>query len=194
MLIAGHLRCHPNAQQGWEWQRSDGRLEGQFSINGLVQPALIVLNLRVRYLPAAIGQPATLWSIATDTVLQASKISKEYEKRGGDYENEAGSKNEPTKGAPKGKSDEKKNDEVKDSEDKPTASADKKDSTEEKPKANTSKKATGRKESKPKAPKKEKKAPTEGTRKSARVSGKRAAEPEEEQEKPPAKKSKTSKK
>ncbi|KAI1076857.1 hypothetical protein F5B20DRAFT_554044, partial [Whalleya microplaca] len=34
---------------------------------------------------------------------QASKLAKEYEKQGGDYENEAGSKNEPKKGAPESK-------------------------------------------------------------------------------------------
>ncbi|KAK3503881.1 hypothetical protein B0T13DRAFT_508639 [Neurospora crassa] len=32
------------------------------------------------------------------------KLAKEYEAQGGDYENEAGSKNEPKKGAPKAKS------------------------------------------------------------------------------------------
>ncbi|KAH8590741.1 hypothetical protein B0O99DRAFT_490770, partial [Bisporella sp. PMI_857] len=37
---------------------------------------------------------------------KAAKLSKEYERRGGDYENEAGSKNKPQKGAPEEKSDE----------------------------------------------------------------------------------------
>lgn len=71
----------------------------------------------------------------------------------------------------------------------------------EKPKANSGKKATGKKaESKPKAPKKEKKQPTEGIRKSTRVSNKRVApqeeeeEEEEKEEKAPAKKAKTGKK
>ena len=32
------------------------------------------------------------------------KLAKEYEAQGGEYENEAGSKNEPKKGAPKAKS------------------------------------------------------------------------------------------
>ncbi|KAL8779102.1 MAG: hypothetical protein Q9203_001597 [Teloschistes exilis] len=126
--------------------------------------------------------------------LQGAKIAKEYEKKGGDYENEAGSKNEPSKGAPEPKSAEEKKDEAK------TDAAEKKDDKKddkEKPKANSAKKATGKKaETKAKAPKKEKKAPTEGTRKSTRISGKRSA-PEDEkktEEKAPAKKAKTAKK
>ncbi|KAF1359029.1 hypothetical protein EJ07DRAFT_92036, partial [Lizonia empirigonia] len=39
---------------------------------------------------------------------KAAEICKEYEKQGGGYENEAGSKNEPKKGAPEAKSDIKK--------------------------------------------------------------------------------------
>ncbi|KAF7520364.1 hypothetical protein G7054_g12799 [Neopestalotiopsis clavispora] len=39
---------------------------------------------------------------------KAAKLAKEYEKQGGDYENEAGSKNEPKKGDPQPKSDSKK--------------------------------------------------------------------------------------
>ncbi|KAL8850535.1 MAG: hypothetical protein Q9221_004492 [Calogaya cf. arnoldii] len=123
------------------------------------------------------------------TAWKGMKISKEYEKKGGDYENEAGSKNEPTKGAPESKSEEEKKEETK-------ASDDKKEEKAEKPKANSAKKATGKKaDTKAKAPKKEKKAPTEGTRKSTRISGKRSA-PEEEQkeEKTPTKKAKTAKK
>ncbi|KKY29483.1 hypothetical protein UCDDA912_g10598 [Diaporthe ampelina] len=38
----------------------------------------------------------------------ASKLAKEYEKQGGGYENEPGSKNEPKKGNPEPKSDSKK--------------------------------------------------------------------------------------
>ena len=72
----------------------------------------------------------------------------------------------------------------------------------EKPKANSGKKATGKKEAAtarvPRA-KKEKKPPTEGTRKSTRVGVKRNAPDEHEEEaepkeKAPAKKSKTAKK
>ncbi|KAG8533726.1 uncharacterized protein KY384_001467 [Bacidia gigantensis] len=115
---------------------------------------------------------------------KAGKISEEYEKRGGGYENEAGSANEPTKGAPKPKSDEKKAKEVKDS-----GAGDQKD---DKPKANSGKKATGKKtDGKPKAPKKEKKAPAEGTRKSGRLSNKRSAPADEG--KPAAKKAKNGK-
>lgn len=40
-----------------------------------------------------------------DTIYKAAKIAKEYEKKGGDYENEAGSKNKPKKGEPEHKSD-----------------------------------------------------------------------------------------
>ncbi|KAF2131005.1 hypothetical protein P153DRAFT_257341, partial [Dothidotthia symphoricarpi CBS 119687] len=34
---------------------------------------------------------------------KATKLAKEYEKKGGSYENEEGSKNEPKKGTPKAK-------------------------------------------------------------------------------------------
>ncbi|KAF2873042.1 hypothetical protein BDV95DRAFT_449919, partial [Massariosphaeria phaeospora] len=44
---------------------------------------------------------------------KATKMSKEYENRGGSYENEAGSKNEPKKGAPKKSSGKKKAEEAK---------------------------------------------------------------------------------
>ncbi|KAK3395043.1 hypothetical protein B0H63DRAFT_63699 [Podospora didyma] len=40
------------------------------------------------------------------------KLAKEYEKQGGEYENEAGSKNEPTKGTPKSKSEGKRESEL----------------------------------------------------------------------------------
>ncbi|KFA53461.1 hypothetical protein S40293_03400 [Stachybotrys chartarum IBT 40293] len=39
---------------------------------------------------------------------KAAKLAKEYEKQGGDYENEPGSKNEPEKGTPRAKSEGKK--------------------------------------------------------------------------------------
>lgn len=45
------------------------------------------------------------------TKTQASKLAQEYEKRGGDYENEPGSKNEPKKGDPERKSDRKRKEE-----------------------------------------------------------------------------------
>ncbi|KAI4179855.1 MAG: hypothetical protein LQ346_007103 [Caloplaca aetnensis] len=136
--------------------------------------------------------------------LQGMKIAKEYEKKGGSYENEAGSQNKPAKGAPEPKSDEQKDEETKDdSDDKPQE--EKKEEKKEKPKANSGKKATGKKEkgeSRAKAPKKAKKTPTEGTRKSSRIGGKRSAPEEEEEEeeerteekKAPAKKAKTAKK
>ncbi|KAK0743077.1 hypothetical protein B0T18DRAFT_329647 [Schizothecium vesticola] len=40
------------------------------------------------------------------------KLAKEYEKQGGGYENEPGSKNEPQRGAPKAKSQEKRHQEL----------------------------------------------------------------------------------
>jgi len=40
------------------------------------------------------------------------KLAKEYEKQGGEYENEPGSKNEPKKGAPQAKSKRKKHEEL----------------------------------------------------------------------------------
>ncbi|KAI9158249.1 hypothetical protein HJFPF1_06241 [Paramyrothecium foliicola] len=43
---------------------------------------------------------------------KANKLAKEYEKQGGDYENEAGSKNEPKKGNPQHKSEGKKKSET----------------------------------------------------------------------------------
>ncbi|KAK0647364.1 hypothetical protein DIS24_g7832 [Lasiodiplodia hormozganensis] len=43
---------------------------------------------------------------------KSAKLSKEYEKRGGDYENEPGSKNEPRKGTPEEKSGKKRKREV----------------------------------------------------------------------------------
>ena len=147
---------------------------------------------------------------------QAGKISEEYEKRGGGYENEPGSKNEPTKGAPTPKSDAKKDAEVKEDggdeekteEKEPEKETEKeKEKEKEKPKANSGKKATGNKKAEPKAraPAKEKKPPTEGTRKSSRVAAsagtKRSAPPDDEEEeeeeekkekkKAPAKKAKT---
>ncbi|KAI4137863.1 MAG: hypothetical protein L6R39_007065, partial [Caloplaca ligustica] len=118
------------------------------------------------------------------------KIAKEYEKKGGGYENEPGTENKPNKGPPESKSDEQKKEEKGETKE----GSDDKQDEKEKPKANSGKKATGKKgESKAKAPKKAKKTPTEGTRKSSRVAGKRSA-PEDEQkteEKAPAKKAKT---
>ena len=124
---------------------------------------------------------------------QASKLSKEYEKEGGGYENVAGSKNEPAKGPPEAKSEAIKKEEVK------TDNQEK--DTKEKPKANSAKKATGKKgDSKTKAPKEKKELAT-GTRKSTRIGTKRSApdeetEPQEKdvKEKAPAKKAKTAKK
>lgn len=45
---------------------------------------------------------------------KASKLAKEYEKQGGGYENEPGSKNEPKKGDPEPKSERKKEAETQD--------------------------------------------------------------------------------
>ncbi|KAA6415374.1 MAG: hypothetical protein FRX48_00089 [Lasallia pustulata] len=126
---------------------------------------------------------------------KANKLSKEYEKEGGGYENEPGSKNEPEKGAPEQKSDAKKEEEMKTAEPEEKKEDAKKEKAD-KPKANSGKKATGKTgEAKAKAPKKEKKVPTEGTRKSSRIGTKRSAPAEEDaKEKAPAKKAKSAKK
>lgn len=57
------------------------------------------------------GKPfymSTKQHLQTNPAFKASKLAKEYEKQGGGYENEAGSKNEPKKGAPEHKSEAKK--------------------------------------------------------------------------------------
>ncbi|MCJ1250746.1 hypothetical protein MMC30_007974 [Trapelia coarctata] len=134
---------------------------------------------------------------------QATKLAKEYEKEGGGYENEAGSKNEPHKGAPEAKPETTKEKEV---ESGPQDGEG--DNVEDKPKANSGKKASGKQDAakaKTAKPKNEKKLPAEGTRRSARVSSKRSvpveAEAEEDSEdetevkrKAPTKKAKTTKK
>jgi hypothetical protein len=50
----------------------------------------------------------------TAQLLQAAQIGKEYEARGGDYENEPGSKNKPKKGPPEKKSESTKSKETHD--------------------------------------------------------------------------------
>ncbi|KAI4216555.1 MAG: hypothetical protein LQ351_001044 [Letrouitia transgressa] len=125
------------------------------------------------------------------TAWKGMKISKEYEKRGGDYENEPGTENKPTKGAPEPKPDEQKQAESKE------GGSDKKEE-KEKPKANSGKKATGKKGDTKAKTKKEKKEPTEGTRKSSRIGAKRSAptaeDDKEPKEKSHSKKAKTAKK
>jgi hypothetical protein len=44
--------------------------------------------------------------------LQANKLAKEYEAKGGEYENEAGSTNQPEKGEPQKKSEKQKKEET----------------------------------------------------------------------------------
>ena len=139
------------------------------------------------------------------TPLQATKLSKEYEKRGGNYENSPGSKNEPAKGTPQPKSSGKKKSEEKKSEDKQVdkeespspQEEEKEDKGNEKPKANTAKKAkpakgeekTSAARGRPKggkaggAAKKKGDAPVEGTRKSSRVAKRKADEGEGEEKK-----------
>jgi hypothetical protein len=106
--------------------------------------------------------------------LQAAKLSKEYEKKGGSYENSPGSKNVPQKGTPQPKSSDKKKAEEKKDEKEDGEQED--EGNIEKPKANTSKKTkTGgaTKKSNRGAAAKKDKAPVEGTRKSARQAEKR---------------------
>ncbi|KAJ5028622.1 hypothetical protein PSV08DRAFT_219477 [Bipolaris maydis] len=134
---------------------------------------------------------------------KASKLAKEYEKKGGGYENEAGSKNEPKKGVPQEKSPAKKNAEEKEKDDKKdegngeekggesTQDEEHKDDEDDaapsghkpKAKANTGAKKTGsaKKDAKGVGAKKEDskvlkgkgKERTEGTRRSARVAGRK---------------------
>ncbi|KAH7090435.1 hypothetical protein FB567DRAFT_568068 [Paraphoma chrysanthemicola] len=130
---------------------------------------------------------------------KAAKLSKEYEKKGGGYENEAGSRNEPKKGTPQPKSSGKKKAEEKPTESKsesPSSDDEEKEAppSEQKPKANSSKKkdqatdakksgtkgaakdATAKKEGTLKGKGKER---TEGTRKSSRISEKRKTDSED---------------
>ncbi|KAF2036375.1 hypothetical protein EK21DRAFT_84066 [Setomelanomma holmii] len=139
---------------------------------------------------------------------KAAKLSKEYEKKGGGYENEAGSKNEPKKGTPQPKSSSKKKLEEKPVESKEESpSPDDKEqeapSSEQKPKANSSKKKDQAADSKKSGAKPAAKGGaakkdgtlkgkgkerTEGTRKSSRISEKRKTDGEDEA---PAKKKKS---
>lgn len=147
----------------------------------------------------------------TSQLSQAIKLAKEYEKDGGGYENEAESKNEPRTGAPEAKPEAKKTQEVDSGPQNGEVAQDDKveDAREpiEKLKANSGKKPAGKKDTrkaKTAKARKEKKTPTEGIRKSARVGSKRTApvedeaaeESEEETVKPkaPAKKARTTKK
>ncbi|KAH8678613.1 hypothetical protein BGZ60DRAFT_401442 [Tricladium varicosporioides] len=129
---------------------------------------------------------------------KATKIGKEYEARGGDYENEPGSKDRPQKGPPQKKSVSEKEAEnskpvktgrEKDDENEENIDLDKAEQVnkeedvgggdrasgeEEKPKANEGKQARGRpaKKDGEKKGKKEKKEPAKGGRTSARNAGK----------------------
>ncbi|EUC48519.1 hypothetical protein COCMIDRAFT_87080 [Bipolaris oryzae ATCC 44560] len=62
---------------------------------------------------------------------KASKLAKEYEKKGGGYENEAGSKNEPKKGVPQEKSPAKKKAEEKEKDDKKDEGSEEKEKEKE---------------------------------------------------------------
>ncbi|KAF1831550.1 hypothetical protein BDW02DRAFT_531603 [Decorospora gaudefroyi] len=129
---------------------------------------------------------------------KASKLSKEYEKKGGGYENEAGSKNEPRKGAPRAKAEGRKQAEVEmvegaggDEGGSAQGEGEEDEEAPAKPKANTGAKKSGVKsvsvdkeggglEDKGKGKGKGKER-SEGTRRSARVAGKRKVDEEEEE-------------
>ncbi|OAL51139.1 hypothetical protein IQ07DRAFT_413446 [Pyrenochaeta sp. DS3sAY3a] len=118
---------------------------------------------------------------------KAAKLSKEYEKKGGGYENEAGSKNEPKKGTPEKKPAAKKKAEEKAEEKSDSSSQhdeerdeEKKEDdapkTEQKPKANTgAKKSSAKNGTKTEQTKKQSttkvkgKEQVEATRKSSRI-------------------------
>ena len=131
---------------------------------------------------------------------QGMKISKEYEKKGGSYENEPGSENKPKQGEPEAKSETEKKEETQEDGDATENNEDaSKESAKDKPKANSGKKAATKKaDAKPKAPKKDKKEPAKGTRQSSRIatteSKKRGAPEAAEEKKPAPKKTKTAKK
>ncbi len=98
--------------------------------------------------------------------LQAAKVGKEYEVRGGDYENEPASKDKAEKGPPENKSEATKKVEI----------SAKQDGDGEKPKANEGKKQRGRPKADSSAsrPAKAKKEPRKGERTSARQKGEKA--------------------
>ncbi|KAE9371344.1 hypothetical protein N431DRAFT_441361 [Stipitochalara longipes BDJ] len=109
---------------------------------------------------------------------KAAKIGKEYEARGGDYENEPGSKDKPEKGPPQKKSEATKKAETSKSKSaskaKPQDDEEEVDDKDEKPKANEGKKARGRPKGDGAKATKEKKEPRQGERASARQKGEKA--------------------
>ncbi|KAF2712039.1 hypothetical protein K504DRAFT_400446, partial [Pleomassaria siparia CBS 279.74] len=137
---------------------------------------------------------------------KAAKLSKEYEKKGGDYENEPGSKNEPVKGTPqpkaeggtKSKEDKEEKDDDSAEEEEEGKEKDKEVKAEEKqtPKANIGakkSKSTGKTGGEPATKTgaantgtakttdaKKEKPIVEGSRKSARVAEKRDGDGEEQ--------------
>lgn len=72
---------------------------------------LILPSIEIKQEPNKSGDGVGQWS-----AWKGMKLAKEYEAQGGDYENEAGSKNKPKKGKPKAKSAETKKREQEDSE------------------------------------------------------------------------------
>jgi hypothetical protein len=166
-------RDKTTTQQRRQWKRQNGSMEGT-SPTPLPQIPIEITEL--------IRKP------------QAAKIGKEYEARGGDYENEPGSKNKPEKGPPKKKSEATKKAETSASKSasnnksKPKPKAEdvdddeeeeKEEKGDEKPKANEGRKARGRPkgEGSAGAKAKERKEPRQGERSSARQKGDKAEEP-----------------
>ncbi|PQE22492.1 ankyrin repeat protein [Rutstroemia sp. NJR-2017a BVV2] len=151
---------------------------------------------------------------------KANKVAKKYEEEGGDYENEAGSKDKPKKGLPEKKTEAEKSSELKEAaeekkdaeETKEEAAAETNDKAQDETdeKADDEKKGRGRPKGAAAAGKKEpkaKKEPTQGTRVSARQRDQKAVgtekrkneavvqdEAEEEEEKPAPKKKQKGKK
>lgn len=68
-------------------------------------------SIEIKQEPNKSGDGVGQWS-----AWKGMKLAKEYEAQGGDYENEAGSKNEAKKGKPKAKSEETKKREQEESE------------------------------------------------------------------------------
>lgn len=106
---------------------------------------------------------------------KAAKLAKSYEEAGGEYENEPGSKNEPSKGFPEPKSEAKRNEELNEEQSLVKDTEEQKKDKVDKPKANSGKKGSGVKGGSKAKAAKEMKAPAPGSRKSARLGDKRSA-------------------
>ncbi|XXG95287.1 hypothetical protein Hte_001548 [Hypoxylon texense] len=91
----------------WAWKTESAP---EWSFKDLANAGIIpqpLSSMNIKQEPNKSGGGQGQWS-----AWKANKLAKEYEKQGGDYENEPGSKNEPKKGAPEPKSESKKSSEA----------------------------------------------------------------------------------